>query len=64
MLNYQKADTFYVSDKLVIAHLSPTIWPMFSMFLISQQSMRNSENIMLYCTQNHGITNAYICYYY
>ena len=49
---------FYVSDKLVIARLSRTIWPIFSSFLIfyfyftrlkargtSQQNMRNSKNI-------------------
>ena len=53
-----KADIFYVSDKLVIARLSRTIWPIFSSFLIfcfyftrlkareiSPQDMRNSENI-------------------
>ena len=27
-----KADIFYVSDKLVIARLSRTIWPIFSRF--------------------------------
>ena len=49
---------FHVSDKLVIANLSRTIWSIFSSFLIfcsyfirvkareiSQQKMRNSENI-------------------
>ena len=54
----RKADIFYVSDKLVIAGLSHTIWPMFSSFLIfccyftrlkareiSRQDMRNLENI-------------------
>ena len=58
MLNQQKADIFYVSDKLVIAYLSCTLWPIFSSFLIfcfyltrlkareiSWQNMRNSENI-------------------
>ena len=58
MLNLQKADMFYISDKLVIARLSHTIWPVFSLFLIfcfyftqlkareiGRQNMRNSENI-------------------
>ena len=53
-----ETDIFYVSGKLVIARLSRTIWPIFSSFLIfcfyftrlkareiSQQNMRNSENI-------------------
>ena len=57
-LQQQKADIFYDSDKLVIARLSRTIWPIFSSFLIfccyftrlkarevSQQNMRNLENI-------------------
>ena len=57
-LHQQKADIFHDSDKLVIARLSRTIWPIFSSFLIfccyftrlkareiSQQNMRNSENI-------------------
>ena len=58
MLNQQKADIFYLSDKPVIARLSRTIWPIFSSFLIfcfyftrlkaceiSRQNMKNSENI-------------------
>ena len=58
MLNQQKADIFYVSDKLVIACLTRTIWPIFFSFLIfcfyftclkareiSWQNMRHSENI-------------------
>ena len=58
MLNQKKADIFYVSDKLVTARLSRTIWSIFSSFLIfcfyftclkareiSRQNMRNSENI-------------------
>ena len=58
MLNEQKVDISYVSDKLVIARLSRTIWSIFSSFLIfcfyftrlkareiSRQNMRNSENI-------------------
>ena len=53
-----ETDIFYVSGKLVIARLSRTIWPIFSLFLIfcfyftrlkareiSRQNMRNSENI-------------------
>ena len=57
-LQEQKADIFHDSDKLVIARLSHTIWPIFSSFLIfccyfnrvkareiSQQNMRNSKNI-------------------
>ena len=57
-LQYQKADIFLDSDKLVIARLSRTIRPIFSSFLIfccyftrvkareiTQQNMRNSENI-------------------
>ena len=55
-LQKQKADISH--DKLVIARLSRTVWPIFSLFLIfgcyftrlkareiSQQNMRNSENI-------------------
>ena len=58
MLNEQKGDIFLVSDKLVIARLSRTKWPMFSSFLIfcyyfarlkareiTRQNMRNSKNI-------------------
>ena len=58
MLNQQKADIFYVSDKLVIASLSHTIWPIFFSFLIfcfyftclkaceiSWQNKRSLENI-------------------
>ena len=58
MLNYQKADIFHVSDKIVVARLPRTIWPIFPSFLIfyfyftwlkarkiSQENMRNSENI-------------------
>ena len=57
-LQKQKAYIFHDSDKLVIARLSRTIWPIFSSFLIfccyftclkareiSQRNMRNSENI-------------------
>ena len=57
-LQKQKADIFHDSDKLVIARLSRTIWPIFSSFLIfcfyftrlkaceiSRQNMRNLENI-------------------
>ena len=51
-LQQQKADIFHGSDKLVIAHLSRTIWPIFCCYItslkdceISQQNMRNSENI-------------------
>ena len=58
MLNEQKVDISYVSDKLVIARLSRTIWsiffsfPIFCLYFarlkareISRQNMRNSENI-------------------
>ena len=58
MLNKKKADIFYVSQKLVIARSSRTIWSIFPSFLmlyfyftrikapeISRQNMRNSENI-------------------
>ena len=58
MLNQQKADIFRVSDKLVIACLSCTIWQIFSLFLtfcfyficlkareISRQNMENSKNM-------------------
>ena len=51
-------DCFHVSDKLVIARLSCTVWPIFSSSLIfcfyftrpkareiSQQNMRNSQNV-------------------
>ena len=33
MLNSQKADIFYVSNKLVIARLSRTIWPILLLLL-------------------------------
>ena len=47
-LQEQKADIFHDSDKLVIARLSRTIWPIFTSFLIfcCQQNMRNLENIV------------------
>ena len=59
-----------VSDKLVIAHLPRTIWPIFSSFLIfycyftrlkvceiNWQDMRNLENIG---HRKCAITNAYV----
>ena len=60
LINVELTDSryFYVSDKLVIARLSLTIWAIFSSFAtfcfyftrlkareISRQNMRNSENI-------------------
>ena len=45
MLNLEKTDTFYVSDKLVIARLSPTIWLCLKAREISRQNMRNLEII-------------------
>ena len=58
LINVELTDILYVSDKLVIARLSRTIWAIFSSFLIfcfyftrlkareiSRQNMRNSENI-------------------
>ena len=57
-MNYQVVNIFHVSDKLVIACLPLTIWPIFSSFLIfscyftrlkdyeiSRQIMRNPRNI-------------------
>ena len=62
---------FHDSDKLVIAHLSCTIWPIFSLFLIfccyftrlkareiSQQNMKLGK-YWSYCIRNRAITNAY-----
>ena len=59
-LHEQKADIFYDSDKLVIARLARTILSIFFSFLllychftrlkpreISQQKIKNSENIVL-----------------
>ena len=58
MLNKKKEEIFHVSDKLVIARLSDTIWTIFFSFRIfccyftrlkgreiTQQNMRNSKNI-------------------
>ena len=57
LINVELTESRYFSDKLVIARLSRTIWPIFSSFLIfcfyfprlkareiSRQNMRNSEN--------------------
>ena len=77
-LQLQKADIFHGSDKLVIARLSRTIWPIFSSFFIfccyftrlkareiSQQNMRNSKNIghIVIGTAHCAITNVYIYIY-
>ena len=49
MLNQQKADIFYVSDKLSHVYLAQygQYFPRFSYFafISSRQNMRNSENI-------------------
>ena len=67
-MNWQTIDTLYASDKLVFEHLPPTVWAIFSSFLIycccctclkareiSPQNLRNSENILSYCIRNHAI---------
>ena len=56
MTNLQKVDILYIIDKLVIARLPRTIWPMFSLFSIfrifhlkareiSRQNIGDQENI-------------------
>ena len=53
---------YYVSDKLIIARLSRTIWPMFSSFLIFCFKSPKYEKLgkyWPYCTWNRVINNAY-----
>ena len=63
---------FHDSDKLVIARLSRTIWPIFCSFLIfycyftrlkareiSPAKYEKLGKYWLYCTRNRAITNAY-----
>ena len=71
-LQKQKGHVFHDSNKLVIARLSCTIWPIFSSFLIfccyifllyfAVNKIAKYEKLgkyWLYCTLNRAITNAY-----